>query len=75
MKNNHKYKTYYRPDGKTVAIADGVYSSIPVVDLRRTLQSMAVWWMRYRLPYLVESVVHYFCHVGRNLRQIEWQGR
>ncbi len=75
MKNNQTYKIYYRPDRKTVAIAEGVYTSVPVVDRPKTLLSMAVWWMRYRLPYHIESVVLYFCHVGRNLRQIEWQNR
>ncbi len=87
MNNNQKYKIYYRPDRKTVAIAEGVYTSVPVVDRRRTLLSMAVWWMRYRLPYHIEGVVcyflpyhigrivRYFRHVGRNLWQLEWQNR
>jgi hypothetical protein len=48
---------------------------------------MAVWGMRYRvpyhiegivcyfLPYHIENIVRYFRHVGRNLRQLQWQNR
>ncbi len=45
------------------------------IKLVPTVQSHAAWWMRHRLPYHVEGVGLYLRHVGRNLRQIQWQNQ
>ncbi len=45
------------------------------IKLIPTARSWAAWWLRHRLPCHVDGIRSYFRHVGRNLRQIEWQSR
>ncbi len=45
------------------------------IKLIKTAKSHVAWWMRHRLPYHVEGVGLYLRHVGRNLRQIQWQNQ